>query len=172
MRDQDEAEDLVQETFLRAHTRLASLRDPTAVGAWLFRIATNVAHDRFRRTSFGFGRAWSLDGSVGDGHASAAATLADEDTPRIDELLEKDEMSSCVQEYIDELPDDYRAVILLKDLEGLTNPEIAEMLGCSLPTVKIRLHRARRQLKAALEEGCDLETDTRGAVLCEPKPMR
>lgn len=63
-------------------------------------------------------------------------------------------MSSCVQDYIAALPESYRAVILLHDVQGLTNPEIAEMLGLSLATTKIRLHRARNRLRAALGEGC------------------
>ena len=79
-------------------------------------------------------------------------------------------MSSCVQDYLEELPDDYRAVILLHDLEGLTNPEIAEMLGCSLATAKIRLHRARKKLKEALDNACEFSRDDRGVFVCERKP--
>jgi RNA polymerase sigma-70 factor (ECF subfamily) len=79
-------------------------------------------------------------------------------------------MSSCVQDYLETLPDDYRAVILLHDLEGLTNPEIATMLGCSLATAKIRLHRARKKLKEALDNACRFIRDERGVFVCERKP--
>lgn len=168
--DPADAEDLTQDTFLRAQDRLGGLRDPAAVGTWLFRIATNLARDRYRRQAARGGRLLSLDAPLGDGAPAASEALTDEDAPRIDEAMEKGELSTCVQEYIEALPDDFRAVILLKDLQRLTNPEIAEMLGCSVPTVKIRLHRARTRLKAALEAGCDLETDTRGTVGCEPRP--
>jgi RNA polymerase sigma-70 factor (ECF subfamily) len=172
VRDPAEADDLVQDTFLRAHTRLATLRDPSAVGTWLFRIATNLAHDRFRSASSRVGRTRSLDRPAEEGCPAGSVSLVDEDAPRVDEVIEKEEMSRCVRDYIDGLPDDYRAVILLKDLQGLTNPEIAEMLECSVATVKIRLHRARLKLKATLEAGCDLETDGRGTVGCDPKPVR
>jgi len=76
-------------------------------------------------------------------------------------------MSSCVQDYIAALSESYRAVILLHDVQGLTNPEIAEMLDLSLATVKIRLHRARRKLRAALDTGCSFENDERGVKICE-----
>ena len=83
--------------------------------------------------------------------------------------MEQKEMSTCVQQYLVGLSDSYRAVILLHDVEGLTNPEIAEMLGATLATVKIRLHRAREKLRAALSEGCLFTFDERGVFVCEPK---
>jgi RNA polymerase sigma-70 factor (ECF subfamily) len=63
-----------------------------------------------------------------------------------------------------------RAVILLHDAAGMTNPEIAAMLGVSLATVKIRVHRAREKLRAALREACSFSADDRGVLVCEPKP--
>jgi RNA polymerase sigma-70 factor (ECF subfamily) len=78
-------------------------------------------------------------------------------------------MSACVQGYLSELPDSYRAVILLHDLHGLAGPEMAATLGVSLPTVKIRLHRARLKLKAALAVGCEFSHDERDVLVCEPK---
>ena len=83
--------------------------------------------------------------------------------------MEQSEMSACVQKYMAGLPDSYRAVILLHDAEGLTNPEIAEMLGISLATVKIRIHRAREKLRVALGQACSFSADERGVVVCEPK---
>ena len=71
-----------------------------------------------------------------------------------------------------DLPDDYRAVMLLHDVEGLTNPEIAEMLDITLATAKIRLHRARVKLRDALNDACSFSTDERGVVVCEPKPVK
>ncbi len=77
-------------------------------------------------------------------------------------------MSDCVNEFLDGLSNEYRQVILLHDLEGLTNPEIAEMLGASLDAVKIRLHRARRKLRDALAAGCDFSYDENNVLVCEP----
>lgn len=78
-------------------------------------------------------------------------------------------MGECVQRYFSQLPDAYRAVIMLHDLEGMTCPEVAELLGISLDAAKIRLHRARQQLRAILEEVCHFYLDERGVLVCEPK---
>ncbi len=78
-------------------------------------------------------------------------------------------MSACVQQYLADLPDSYRAVILFHDMHGLTGPEMVEALGVPLSTVKIRLHRARLKLKAALQAGCDFSRDERGVLTCESK---
>jgi len=167
VRDRAEADDLTQETFLRAQRKLESLQDPGALSVWLYRIATNVCYDRFRQASYRqAGR--SLDSAADDEQSEAQQEHAD--SPRLDLVIEREEMSACVQEYIEQLPDDYRMVILLHDLHGMINPEIADVLGCSLETVKIRLHRARTKLKAALSAGCDFSCDERGVFVCDRKP--
>ncbi len=167
-RDPAEADDLTQETFLRAIRKLDTLHDDTKLSAWLYRIATNICHDRYRQISRRR-ESVSLDTSADENSGSMEPTIADIDNPGLDQLLERSEMSGCVQRYMEELPDSYRAVILLHDLEGMTNDEIAKMLGCSLGSVKIRLHRARAKLKSALENGCAFSTDKRGVFVCEPK---
>lgn len=166
IRDPDLAEDLTQETFLRAHHQIHTLQNQAALSAWLYRIATHVSIDRLRQIT----RQQSLKVSSPDnGSEPAEARWEDTSAPRIDEAFERAEMSSCVQDFIEELNDDYRAVILLHDLEGLTNPEIASSLGCSLDTVKIRLHRARQKLRSALQKGCAFERDKRGVLVCDRK---
>ncbi len=83
-------------------------------------------------------------------------------------------MGACVNRFLADLPDSYRQVILLHDGENMTNPEIAEMLGVSLDAVKIRLHRARRKLEAALKPHCDYSHDERNVLVCElatPPPV-
>ena len=167
VRDPAEAEDLTQETLLRAYGKLASLEDPARLVPWLYRIATNVTYDRFRQASYRHRpQQLSEDGEGPD--REAVVDLADSG-PRLDKLMQQREMSSCVQDYIAALPESYRAVILLHDVQGLTNPEIAEMLGLALATVKIRLHRARNRLRAALGEGCSFSSDERGVKVCEPR---
>jgi RNA polymerase sigma-70 factor (ECF subfamily) len=167
VRDPAEAEDLTQETLLRAYGKLASLEDPARLVPWLYRIATNVTYDRFRQASYRHRpQQLSEDGEGPD--REAVVDLADSG-PRLDKLMQQQEMSSCVQDYIAALPESYRAVILLHDVQGLTNPEIAEMLGLTLATVKIRVHRARNRLRAALGEGCSFSSDERGVKVCEPR---
>jgi RNA polymerase sigma-70 factor (ECF subfamily) len=170
VRDTIEAEDLTQETFLRAHRQLQSLRDASALSAWLYRIATHVCYDRFRQASYR-NQPESLDRPSGAGHEKVERRLADEDGPRLEAVIEQAEMTACVQDYLEKLPDEYRMAIILHDLHGLTNPEIAQMLGCSLDTVKIRVHRARKKLQAALAAGCSFSHDERGIFVCEPKPQ-
>ncbi len=166
VRDPAEAEDLTQETFLRVIRKVDTLRDETKVSSWLYRIATNLCYDRFRRSSRRK-ESVSLDAPVGQTSGAAEErTLPDTTAPPLERLLEQSEMSSCVQRTIKELPDRYRAVILLHDLEGMTDPEIADMLGCSLGAVKIRLHRARERLKSALEGACAFSTDRRAVSSC------
>jgi RNA polymerase sigma-70 factor (ECF subfamily) len=169
VRDSAEAEDLTQETFLRAHEKLPTLKNQAKALSWLYRIATNVSYDRFRKASYK-NQPESLDQSDDSAAEPTAATLVSDPGPRLDLAMEQEEMSGCVQRYMSELSDQYRAVILLHDTQGLTNPEIAEMLDISLATVKIRLHRARNKLREALERACLFSSDDRGALVCDPKP--
>jgi RNA polymerase sigma-70 factor (ECF subfamily) len=168
VRDPAVAEDLTQETFLRAFRKLETLRDDSKISAWLYRISTNLCRDHYRRTSRS-PYTVSFEASREDESAGVPETRPDADRPPLDQWLEQDEMSACVQAYLEELPDAHRAAVLLHDLEGMTDSEIAEMLGCSVGAVKIRLHRARTKLKSALESGCDFSTDRRGVFVCEPK---
>lgn len=161
MHDAAEADDVVQETFLRVNRRLDSLRDPAALTTWLYRIATHICLDRLRqRTSHA---PLEVDPDSPD------VTEMDSAAPSLQQIVEQNEMSDCVQRYLDSLSDSYRAVILLHDLHGLTGPELAELLGVSLATVKIRLHRARRKLQAQLQAGCAFSHDERDVLVCEPK---
>jgi RNA polymerase sigma-70 factor (ECF subfamily) len=159
--DPAEAEDLTQEALVRAYRSFASLRDPAALTSWLYRIATHAALDRLRQHA----RQAPLQAEVD----LATTDVPEVEAPSLLQLVQQSEMSACVQRYLDGLSDAYRAVILLHDLHGMSGPEIAATLGVSLPTVKIRLHRARRKLRAALEAGCQLSRDERGVLVCESK---
>jgi RNA polymerase sigma-70 factor (ECF subfamily) len=81
----------------------------------------------------------------------------------------RDEMPECFREYVDKLPTDYRTVIILSEIKELKNQEIADILGVSLETVKIRLHRARVRLKAEFEAGCHFYHDEDGNLACDRK---
>lgn len=162
--DPARADDLTQETFLRVHQRLSGLKDPAALEAWLYRIATNLCYDRFRQREHR-SPPLSLTSLRGEGDR----TLPDEVALRPDQLLEQGDMSDCVLRFLRDLPDSQREVLLLHDLQGFSGPEIARRLGVSLPNVKIRLHRARVRLRAALSEGCDFTRDERGVFVCEPR---
>jgi RNA polymerase sigma-70 factor, ECF subfamily len=161
VRDTTEAEDLTQDTFLRAHQRRDTLREEGARIAWLYRIATHVCLDRLRRYARRSPKESDTDLDDID--------VSEPDTPSLQQTLERDEMSECVQRYLNRLSDSYRAVILLHDMHELTAAEIAQLLGESLATIKIRLHRARRKLSMALGAGCDFSHDERDVLVCESK---
>jgi len=161
VRDAGEAEDLAQEAFLRAHRERETLKDPGAMLSWLYCIATNVSLDWLRKQTKDAKRESRADPAEIDPPDPAA--------PSMQKVLEQEQMSACVNRFLVGVPDAYRAVILLHDMHGLTGPEIASALGVPLSTIKIRLHRARRRLKAALEAGCKFSCDERGVLVCEPK---
>lgn len=167
-RDLALAEELTQETFLRASRGLPGFRGESKLTTWLYRIATRVYLDERRREAARSARPEDLPPDL---LAPAGPGISAGAGPRLpDRLFEDSEMGTCVRGFVDRLPPDYRAVIVLHDLEGLTNPEIAEALDASLDAVKIRLHRARRQLRALLSENCDFETGEGGALQCDRKP--
>ena len=101
------------------------------------------------------------------GHQVDVVTSRALDSP--DKKVIQNEMSECVREFVDKLPPDYHTIIVLKDFEGLTNKEIAEVLEISIDSAKIRLHRARKQLKESLAAGCDFYVDERSVLACDRK---
>ena len=162
VRDAAEAEDLAQETFLRAYHQRSTLRDPAALASWLYQIATHVSIDRLRQRARTIQR--QVDAPVEE------LPIADRDRPSPLTIIQQNEMSECVQRYVANLSDAYKAVLLLHDADGLTADEIAHLLQLPLTTVKMRLHRARQHLQAALNNACSFERDERGVFICEPKP--
>lgn len=163
-----EAEDLTQEVFVRVSSGLPDFRGDSQLSTWIYRIATNVAMDRLRSPSQ---KQEALKKSVSE----EGKTFEDRDVwtgekkPSVDRQLIREEMSECVREFIDDLPDNYRSVLILSEVEGLKNQEIAEVLGISLETVKIRLHRGREKLKKELESGCSFDRDEGDVLVCDRK---
>lgn len=161
VRDAAEAEDLAQETLLRAHREQASLQDLAALASWLYQIATHVSIDRLRQRARTVER--QVDAPVEE------LPIPDRKWPSPFTIIQQHEMSECVERYVADLSDAYRAVLLLHDADGLTADEIAHLLDLPRTTVKMRLHRARRQLEAALNNACSFGRDERGVFVCEPK---
>jgi RNA polymerase sigma-70 factor (ECF subfamily) len=161
MQDPVEAEDLTQETFLRAYTRRDTLRDGDALTAWLYQIATNICLDKLRART----RRAPLEADADPEEID----LPEPDKPSVQKTVEQREMSECVQMFVARLPDSYRVVLLLHDVHGLTAPEIGQILSVPLSTVKIRLHRARVRLQEALKSGCTFSHDERDVLVCDPR---
>jgi RNA polymerase sigma-70 factor (ECF subfamily) len=152
------ADDLLQETLLKIARALPDFEGRSSVKTWAFTIATRVATDHFRRPH-------SRAQMVEIDETESAHVLDAE----IDQRLVIDEMSSCVREVIDSLPEDYRTALVLHDLEGQTAAQVAEIAGCSLATAKIRIHRARRRLKEALNQECSFYRDEENVFRCDRK---
>jgi len=151
----DEAEDLSQEVFLRANKSLEFFRGEAQLSTWLYRIATNAAIDRLRSASFRHAeQELTLDDSCETG--ANEPWMREEPVPLEKVLLQKDRFH-CFVRYIKNLPLNYQVVVLLHEVEDLTTSEIANVLGVSQETVKIRLHRGRIKLFEALRANCKLE---------------
>jgi RNA polymerase sigma-70 factor (ECF subfamily) len=153
---ESEAEDLTQETFVKVHQALGCFRGASQLSTWIYRIATNTALDRMRNPSFQQVEQLSITDEIAEAKISNGMSFPEGRTPPIEKELIRDEMNDCIRGHIEKLPEEYRAVLVLSEYEGLKNSEIAGILEVSLDTVKIRLHRAKSRLKAELEAHCDL----------------
>ena len=165
-----DAEDLCQEVFDKIGRGLSRFQGKSKLSTWIYRIATNTAIDRSRSAAYKYEmghHSCEVDASP----ESSAVPLV-KPSPGTDQLVIRKEMSDCVNEFIDKLPPDYRTVIVLSDLEGFANKEIAEILGISLENAKIRLHRARGRLKKALKEGCDFYYNEENTLACDRKQIQ
>lgn len=157
VRDRSVADDLVQETFLRVQENHERLRDLAKLPAWIFRIAHNLCQDHFRKR-----KESPLDGDGDTGTACDAQACG------MQKEMEQRQMSQCVQEKVNLLPEPLRAVLILFDTLALSHQEIADALGITTANTKVRLHRARRKLKQILEVECTFERDERDVLVCEP----
>jgi RNA polymerase sigma-70 factor (ECF subfamily) len=149
-----DADDVLQDTLMRMASSLPTLEKTTAVRSWAFRIASNLAIDHIRRNK----RATLVEFTETD----------DPDDDQEDGLV-LNEMSACVREVIDGLPPDYRAAIVLFNLEGKSVSETAEILGISVGATKVRIHRARKRLRDALNRECTYYTTPDGTTRCDRK---
>jgi RNA polymerase sigma-70 factor, ECF subfamily len=142
-----EVEDIVQDVFLKAFSRLGSFQRQSSFYTWLTRIAINTALDFLKRS----GRSpiqgvddpeLALAGEVGVPRAGAA--------PAPDARMEREEISRITSEVLDELPEIFRAVLVLREFEEFSYQEIADVLGISIGTVESRLFRARARFRDKL----------------------
>lgn len=156
--DRAVAEDLVQETLLRMNKGLPSFAGRSSIKTWAFAIASRVAADYLRQPE----------------RSARLIDLTEVEEPVdvdriIDERLIIDEMNACVRQVINNLPDAYRAPLILHDLEGLSAAQTAEICECSVASAKIRIHRARLRLKEALQGQCDFYRDPDSVFRCDRK---
>lgn len=144
-KDRSDADDLVQETYAKALKGFPSFQPGTNFRAWMFRILRNTFLNS--RTGLATKRTISLEDEEQEGAAAAAAT---QETPET--ILLEQANQVLIQEAIEQLPVAFREVVLLCDVEEMSYQEIAETLGIPMGTVMSRLARARRALRAALQD--------------------
>lgn len=164
-----EAEDTVQEVFEKVSRKLKTFKGESKFSTWLYRIATNTAFDRLRSPSLKHASEHTPFEKIANPEARNVWNGQSETA--IDQNVIRKEMSACVREYIDKLPSDHRAVLILSEIEGFKNKEIADILQISLENVKIRLHRARAGLKKELDNSCDFYQNEQGTLACDRKPI-
>ena len=151
VRDRETAEDLAQETFIKVLNAIGTYRPEFKFSSWVFKIANNTAIDHLRRKELD---TLSLEGSphatTPEGvEATALQVSANEESPL--ETVEAIELGGEIERAIGQLRPEYRSCILLRHVEGRAYEEIAEMLDLPLGTVKTYIHRARHELRLALQ---------------------
>jgi len=149
--ERETAEDIVQDTFLRAFRKREEYRAIANFSTWLFTIAGNLAKSELRRR-----KRWRLFSLHWDDESDTGFELPDE-SYRPDTMAESTIADVQIQQAIQTLPENYRQVILLRDVQGLSYQEISEIVSCPVGTVKSRVNRARLKLQQKLKnEGRDV----------------
>jgi len=145
-----DAEEVVQDALWAATRKIDTFRGTAAFGSWVYRITANAAYQKRRgRWVERHGTSWD-ELAPGFDETGAAVEPGIDWSPRLKDPVLQAELQSVLRAAIDELPVEHRATFVLHDVEGLTNPEIAETLQIKLATVKSRVHRARLFLRSRL----------------------
>jgi RNA polymerase sigma-70 factor (ECF subfamily) len=149
-RDEADAEDTVQETFLNVFKYLKDFRYETKFKNWLYRVAASTCIKKRRKSKFAPQRELSLDEFYPQSEAEVPQQVPDWAQMPLDKLL-SNELLDKINEAIFTLPEKYRLVIVLRDIEGFNTAETAQILNLSEANVKVRLHRARLYLRDRLK---------------------
>ena len=160
-----DAEDLTQDVFVKVGLALEEFRGDSKLSTWIYRIATNTAIDRLRHAST---RQDKTIQSEFPAEEEGLEVIPGEMIGGEQKVI-REEMNDCIRSIVDTLPEGYRSVIILSELEGVQDQEIAEILGISLEAAKIRLHRARAKLRQKMEKACVLYCDEQGELACDRK---
>ena len=149
-----DAQEILQEAFLNAYQKLPLFRGEAQFSSWLYRIAANSALMRLRRKRRAPDALADQPLELAGPRFSAEGYLEPEGdwSQRADERMMSGQLGQAINKAVEELPEDYRTVFLLKDVDGLSNEDIAEALDLTVPAVKSRLHRARLALREKLGE--------------------
>jgi RNA polymerase sigma-70 factor (ECF subfamily) len=142
--NREEADDVKQETFLRAYRAIPGFRNDSSLLTWLMRICGNLCRDRLKSSQNRREVLYDPQATPESPHGNPAHT-----DPFA--VIERAETTAIIRRALAGMPEKYREAVLLRDVENLSYEEIAGILGCSRPMVKLRLFRARRMLKERVE---------------------
>ena len=152
--DKEVAEDIVQETFLRAYRKRTYYEAIANFSTWLFTIAGNLAKTELRQR-----KRWRLLSLDWNDETQTGFDIADE-SYRPDRVTESELIQRSIQRAIDSLPLNYKQVVILRDIDGMSYQDIAKIVGCPVGTVKSRVNRGRLRLQKKLKaEGKDIGID-------------
>ena len=150
VRNEEDAWDLAQDGFVRAWRSMANFRGQSSFFTWLYRIMTNVTLDWLRKKRIESGQ--EFDDTIGLAGIAAGAMTAPQATVAPVARLADQEIRARIDAAIAKLSDEHRAVIVMRELDGMEYQEIADALGCSIGTVMSRLFYARRKLQTMLRD--------------------
>jgi len=146
------AEDILHDIFLKIHQRIGDLREEDKFIPWMYRITGNTIHDYFRSQQI---------------HLPLTAGEIDPEEVKRDKITE--EFSQCILPMISSLPEPYRQALMLTEIEGMTQKELAHQLQISYSGAKSRVQRGRGKLKKVLEQCCDIHSDCYGNIIAYKK---
>ena len=148
--NEQDAEEVVQDALWTAARKIDTFKGESAFGSWLYRITANTAYQKLRgRQAKKHEVPWEDLFPTFDELGQHIDPVSDW-SPKAEEPALQNELRAVLSKAIDDLPEDYRTAFIMHDVEGLSNPEIAESLGISLPAVKSRVHRSRLFLRQHL----------------------
>ena len=157
----DDAEDILQDVFVRIHANRSDVRNSQSVTAWVYQITRNAITDYYRR------RATSAEafGKLADELDESTALAPDPEAQTNIVRRAADEFATCVEPMLERLPEPYRQALTLTEFDGMTQKAAAERLGLSLSATKSRVGRGRDKLKDVILDCCEVELDGRGGLV-------
>lgn len=155
LRNVEDAEDASQEALIKVYKSIQNFNMQSSFKSWMYRIVVNTCIDFKRKKNI---NAVSIDENIDlGGNKEFQIEIAD-DTNNPDILIEKNFNSKLISDAVGRLEDDFKTIIILRDIQGFSYSEISEMLNCNLGTVKSRLNRARKNLKEILENELNIQS--------------
>ncbi|MCB0321362.1 MAG: sigma-70 family RNA polymerase sigma factor, partial [Bdellovibrionales bacterium] len=146
-RNEQDTEEVVQDVFVTLYTKLGTFQGKSAFSSWLYRITANAAFMKLRTRRKHVAVSFEEDSEQGETTFCSPRS----DVSDVDYLSVRHELRSYLEDAIETLPHEYRAIFVLRDVDGLSNQDVGDVLGISVPAVKSRLHRARLLLRKKLQ---------------------